>query len=80
MKSNKSDKTNTNFAIPKKNVLLIIVGFLVLILGYALLAGGGSSDPQQFSPEIFSVRRLYVAPIVMILGVIVVIVGIMKKK
>ena len=44
------------------------------------MVGGGSSEPSQFSPEIFSFRRLVLAPIVIIVGVVAVTVAIMKCK
>lgn len=68
-----------NFALPKKNLLWIIIGFAVMVLGYVLLAGGGSKDPSVFSPEIFSVKRLYIAPVIMLLGCGIVVFAIMHK-
>lgn len=74
-----SDNKNI-FALPKRNVGWIIIGFAVMVLGYILMVGGGSSEPSQFSPEIFSFRRLVLAPIVIIVGVVAVTVAIMKCK
>ena len=73
-----SDK-NGNFALPKKNLLWIIIGFLVMVMGYLLMMGGGSSEPSQFSPEIFSFRRLVLAPIIIIAGAVGVTVAIMRR-
>ena len=70
---------NNNFAVPKRNLLWILAGFAVMIAGYILLSGGASSDTSVFSPEIFSVRRLYVAPAVILLGCVIVVVSIMKR-
>ena len=47
-------KENTEegaFAIPRKNVLYIIAGFVVMLLGYLLMSGGGSDDPNVFNEE-----------------------------
>lgn len=68
-----------NFALPKKNLLWIIVGFGVLVLGYILLIGGGSQDPSVFSPQIFSFRRMVLAPVVMIIGCAVIVYSIMHR-
>jgi membrane-bound ClpP family serine protease len=57
-----------NFPIPKKNILLIIIGVVLLIIGYILMAGGKAESPEVFSYEIFNFRRLVLAPIVIILG------------
>lgn len=73
-------KENTEegvFAIPRKNVLYIIVGFAVMVLGYVLMSGGGSEDPNVFNYEMFSFRRIVLAPIVILVGMIVEIWAIM---
>ncbi|MBO6222290.1 MAG: DUF3098 domain-containing protein [Bacteroidales bacterium] len=70
---------NNNFALPKKNLIWMVLGFGVMVLGFVLLAGGGSSDPSSFSPQIFSARRLYVAPVVILLGCALVVFAIMHK-
>lgn len=68
------------FPIPKKNVLYILVGLVIMILGYILISGGGSTDPEVFSDEIFSARRLIVAPILILLGFGVEIFAIMYRS
>ena len=68
MKENTED---TGFAIPKRNVLYIIAGFVVMLLGYFLMSGGGSDDPNVFNEEMFSFRRIVLAPVVIIIGMIV---------
>ena len=68
------------FALPKKNLIWVIVGFLVMVAGYLLLCGGGSGDPDRFSPEIFSFRRLVLAPIIIIAGAVGTTVAIIKIK
>lgn len=72
------EKTEDNgFAMPKRNVLYIIAGFAVMLAGYALMAGGGSDDPNVFNEEMFSFRRIVLAPVVIIVGIIVEIWAIM---
>ena len=63
----------------KINYILIGVGVIFLALGFILLAGGGSDDPEVFSPEIFNKRRLVVAPTLMLIGLIIEIVAIMYR-
>jgi len=63
----------------KVNYILIGVGLLFLALGFILLSGGGSDDPEIFSEAIFDARRLVVAPILMLIGLIVEIVAIMYR-
>lgn len=67
------------FAFEKINYILLIAGIVVLALGYIMLAGGGSNDPDVFNPAMFDTRRLYVAPILIIVGFIIEIVAIMVK-
>lgn len=53
----------------KKSYILMGVGVLLIALGFITLMGGGVSDPtKEFSYEIFSFRRLWVAPILLVLG------------
>lgn len=74
MKENSEER---GFAIPKKNILYIIAGFAIMVLGYVLMSGGGSDDPNVFNYEMFSVRRITVAPIVILIGIVVEIWAIM---
>lgn len=67
----------SNLAIPKKNILLIVIGLCTMILGYVLMAGGGSETLDTFNYEMFSFRRITLAPIVILIGVVIEIVGIM---
>ena len=62
------------------NYILMGAGLLLLALGYLRLAGGGSDDPNVFNPAMFNTRRLYMAPILIVLGFVVEIVAIMFKK
>ncbi len=59
------------------NYILMIIGIVCLIIGYILLSGGGSTDPNGFNPEIFNTRRIVIAPLVMLIGLIIGIVAIM---
>jgi len=59
---------------------LLLIGIGIVILGYILMAGGGSGDPEVFiAEEVFSDRRITVAPVVCIIGYLFVVYAIMKK-
>ncbi len=77
-KKEKEVKT-TGFALGKENYKLMAIGFAVIVLGFILMAGGGSNDPNVFNPDIFSFRRLTVAPVILLIGFIFEIYAIMKK-
>ena len=67
------------FSMPRRNVVLIGIGLLVMVLGFVLMLGGGSSDPNVFNPAMFSFRRITLAPIVICIGIGVIVWGIMRK-
>lgn len=67
------------FAFGRSNYILMIAGLVVLVLGYILLSGGGSDDPNTFNPAMFNSRRLVVAPILIVAGFVVEILAIMYK-
>ena len=65
----------------KKNYLFIILGCVVVILGFVLMSGGGSENPDVFNEEeLFSFRRITLAPFLVMLGYGLVLFGIMKKN
>ena len=66
-------------AITPKGLRLILAGLLVMIAGYILMTGGGSDDPAVFNYAMFDFRRLVAAPVVIIAGIVVVVIGIMGK-
>ena len=72
---NKADKMATN----AKGIRLMIAGLLVMVAGFLLLSGGGSSDPQVFNYDMFDWRRLVAAPIVIIAGIVVELIAIMSR-
>lgn len=64
-------------AITPKGLRYLLVGLIVMISGYVLMMGGGSDDPEVFNYAMFDFRRMVVAPIVIILGIVIEIVAIM---
>lgn len=63
----------------KKNYYILVTGVILIALGYVLMIGGGSKDPNEFNPEIFSFQRITLAPLVCLLGFVTIIVAIMWR-
>lgn len=74
-----TEEPKDQFAFTKTNYLILSAGLVLLVIGYLLMMGGGSDNPNVFNEEIFSIRRITVAPIVVMLGYAVIFVAIMKK-
>ena len=70
---------NKDFAFGKENFVWIAAAIACIIIGFMLMSGGGSGD-STFNPEIFSTRRIVVAPIVTVIGFVLVIVGILRNS
>lgn len=66
----------SNFAFSKVNYILLVVGFLIVLAGFILMAGPCTTE-EAFEPDIFSTRRIVVAPIVSLFGFVFVIVAIL---
>ncbi len=80
IKSNKdAEKPGLGFAFGPQNYRLLVIGLVVIIIGFILMSGGRSDDPGVFNPEIFSWRRITLAPIVVLIGFIIEGIAIMKK-
>jgi hypothetical protein len=73
------NETKKGFALGKENYKLMAIGFAIVVIGFILMAGGKSSDPKVFSNEIFSFRRIILAPMIVLAGFIFEIYAIMKK-
>ncbi|TPN87547.1 DUF3098 domain-containing protein [Aquimarina algicola] len=57
-----------SFVFGKKNYTFMAIGMAVIALGFILMAGGGSDDPNVFNPEIYNFRRIRLAPAIVLLG------------
>ena len=69
-----------DFALGMENYKLLLIGFGIIVLGFILMMGGGSDDPKVFNgEELFSFRRITLAPIVVVIGFAFEIYAIMKK-
>jgi hypothetical protein len=63
----------------KKNYYILTAGIFLVFLGYVLMIGGGSDDPEVFNPAIFDFQRITLAPMVCLLGFVTVIIAIMWR-
>lgn len=68
------------FLFGKKNYLLMIAGVVLVLVGFILMSGGGSNDPSVFNAdEVYSFRRITLAPILILLGFALEFVAIFKR-
>ncbi|WP_304152664.1 DUF3098 domain-containing protein [Hoylesella buccalis] len=67
-----------NFAFDKVNFMLLAVGMVIVIIGFLLMSGGGSTE-TSYNPDIFSVRRVKVAPVVCFIGFVSMIYAIVRR-
>lgn len=75
----KEKKETENFSQEKNNYFLLIIGLVVVAIGFYLMSGGRSDDPNFFNPEIFSTRRITLAPIMVLFGYMFIIYAILVK-
>jgi hypothetical protein len=71
--------SSSDFAFGRENYKLLLIGLALILVGFLLMIGGGSKDPNVFSDDIFNFRRLTLAPILVLAGYVVEIFAIMKK-
>jgi uncharacterized membrane protein len=76
----KETKSTIDFPFGKENYILMLTGIGLIFLGFVLMSGGGSDDPNVFDPSIFSARRITVAPILVMAGFVVEVFAIVKKS
>ncbi|MBQ6881634.1 MAG: DUF3098 domain-containing protein [Alistipes sp.] len=70
---------NPRMPLTRRNYVILLIGLAVLLLGLVLMAGGGSDSPEEFNYEMFSFRRITLAPILVVGGFVIEIYGIMKR-
>jgi membrane-bound ClpP family serine protease len=78
MSTEKNDNQH-GFAFGPTNYKIMIAGIVVILIGFILMVGGGSKDPNVFNPEIFSTQRITVAPIVVLIGFAIEVFAIVYK-
>jgi hypothetical protein len=79
MSAKNENKEKLNFALTAENYKLLAIGFAIIVVGFLLMLGGKSPSPDTFSDDIFSFRRITLAPIVVLSGFVFEIWAIMKK-
>ncbi len=75
-----TEEQKNNLPLGMQNYKLMLIGFAVIVLGFVLMAGGGSDDPNVFNEEMFSFRRITLAPILVLGGFAFEIYAIMHKS
>lgn len=80
MANKKAETKEQTFALEKENYKLLLIGFGIIVLGFILMVGGKSPDPKIFNPDIFSFRRITLAPVVVLFGFLFEIYAIMKRS
>ncbi|MBQ3186465.1 MAG: DUF3098 domain-containing protein [Alistipes sp.] len=70
---------NPRMPLTRKNYIILAIGFAIVLLGFVLMAGGGNHSTTEFNYEIFSFRRITLAPILVVGGFVVEIYGILKR-
>ena len=77
---NKEPEKKAGFPIPVSSYKMILIGFGIVVLGFILMMGGGSDNPDVFNDEIFSFRRITLAPLVVLSGFGFIFWAIMRKS
>jgi len=81
MAKNKTPKqpVKPDFIFGKKNYLFMLIGLACISLGFILMIGGGSDDPNVFNPEIYNFRRIRLAPTLVLIGFGIEVYAILRK-
>lgn len=81
MSEKKTSEANFHFGFRKENYKILLIGLAINIIGFLLMIGGGSDDPNVFKEaELFNTTRTTISPMLIIGGYIVMIYAIMKKN
>ena len=76
----KKQENKGTFLFGKKNYIIMLIGLFFIAVGFALMAGGGSDDPNIFDEEIYNFRRIRLAPTLVLIGLAIEIYAIMAKS
>jgi hypothetical protein len=76
----KNNEQKPDFLFDKINYKTLLIGIAVIVLGFILMSGGGSDDPKVFNEDVFSFRRIRLAPTVVLIGFGITIYSIFKKS
>lgn len=75
----KNEEQKHEFLFEKVNYKILLIGIAVIALGFILMSGGGSDDPNVFNEEVFSFRRIRLAPTTVLIGFGITIYAILKN-
>ena len=75
-----TEERKSDFVFGKMNYTIMGIGLVVLAIGYILLSGGGSDNPDQFNEALFNSRRMFWAPLFIVGGLAIEVFAIMKKQ
>ena len=64
----------------KKNYFILFLSLIIIAIGFILMSGGGSNDPNIFNSEIFNFRRIKLAPTIVIIGFVLSVFSILMKN
>ena len=78
-KNTPAEQEPPKMPLTRRNYVLLAIGLAVILLGFVLMAGGGSDSPDQFNYAMFSWRRITLAPILVIGGFVIEIYAILKR-
>lgn len=76
----KKEKDKSEFLFGKKNYKIMLVGIGVILLGFILMAGGGSEDPNVFNEEMYNFQRIRLAPTLILIGFAIEVYAILAKS
>ncbi len=78
--NNKEEQQKQEFLFDSINYKILLIGIAVIALGFILMSGGGSDNPKVFSEDVFSFRRIRLAPTTVLIGFGITIYSIFKKS
>lgn len=76
----KNNEQKPDFLFEKENYKILLIGIAVIAIGFILMSGGGSDDPKVFNEDVFSFRRIRLAPTLVLIGFGITIYSIFKKN
>ena len=83
-KQKQGTKPNAEFIFQRRNYIFMFIGLGFIALGFILMSGGGSDDPEVFNPDIYNFRRIRLAPTLVLIGLAIEVYAILlnphKKK
>lgn len=77
--SKKETEKKFEMALEKQNYRLLAIAFAIVVVGFLLMIGGASDNPEVFNEEVYSFRRITLAPVVVLFGFLFGVYAIMKK-